>query len=192
VEDDPYGEIRFKGEPKNSFYHYLPEQTILLGTFSKTVVPAFRMGWIVAPDAVMDRLIVAKQAADLHTDYFTQRLVYQYLSDYDIDRHIARICEAYGRQAEAMMQAIEHYFPKDIQYTRPEGGMFLWLTLPEGTNALDLFDLAVKQNVAFVPGNPFYIDKTAVNTCRLNFSCSNEAEIEEGIRRLSGVLAMLG
>ncbi|MBP1640655.1 MAG: PLP-dependent aminotransferase family protein [Bacteroidetes bacterium] len=192
VEDDPYGDIRFQGERKNSFYHYLPEQTILLGTFSKTVVPAFRMGWIVAPDAVMDRLIVAKQAADLHTDYFTQRLVYQYLSDYDIDWHIAQICEAYGRQAGAMMQAIEHYFPKEIQYTHPEGGMFLWLTLPEGRNAMELFDLAIKENVAFVPGNPFYIDKAEVNTCRLNFSCSDEMEIEEGIRRLSGVLATLG
>ena len=85
----------------------------------------------------MDRLIVAKQAADLHTDYFTQRLVYQYLSDYDIDRHIARICEAYGRQAGAMMQAIERYFPNEVQYTRPEGGMFLWLTLPEGRNAME-------------------------------------------------------
>ncbi len=192
VEDDPYGDIRFKGEPKNSFYHYLPEQTILLGTFSKTVVPAFRMGWIVAPDTVMDRLIVAKQAADLHTDYFTQRLVHQYLSDYDIDRHIAQICEAYGRQANAMIAALEKYFPAEIQFTRPEGGMFLWLTLPEGRNAMELFDLAIKENVAFVPGNPFYIDKTEVNTCRLNFSCSNEAEIEEGIRRLSGVLATLG
>lgn len=192
VEDDPYGDIRFKGERKHSFYHYLPEQTILLGTFSKTVVPAFRMGWIVAPDEVMECLIIAKQAADLHTDYFTQRLVNQYLSDYDIDRHIARICDCYGKQAEAMITAVEHYFPKEVQFTRPEGGMFLWLTLPEGQNAMQLFDLAIKENVAFVPGNPFYIDKTEVNTCRLNFSCSNEIQIEEGIRRLGKVLAMLG
>ena len=91
-----------------------------------------------------------------------------------------------------MIAALEKYFPSEIQFTRPEGGMFLWLTLPEGRNAMELFDLAIKENVAFVPGNPFYIDKTEVNTCRLNFSCSNEAEIEEGIRRLSGVLATLG
>jgi 2-aminoadipate transaminase len=192
VEDDPYGDIRFRGERKNSFYHYLPEQTILLGTFSKTVVPAFRMGWIVAPDDVMERLIIAKQAADLHTDYFTQRLVHQYLSDYDIDLHISQICRAYGKQADAMISAIEQYFPKEVKFTRPEGGMFLWLTLPDGQSAMKLFDLAIKENVAFVPGNPFYVDKTDVNTCRLNFSCSNEHEIEVGICRLAKVLARLG
>lgn len=188
VEDDPYGDIRFSGQAKHSFYHYLPEQTILLGTFSKTVVPAFRMGWIVASDVVMDKLIIAKQAADLHTDYFTQRLVFQYLSDYKIEEHIAQICEVYGQQAKAMIEAIRKYFPENVKYTLPEGGMFLWVTLPEGQDALKVFDLAIKQNVAFVPGNPFYVDKDAVNTFRLNFSCSEECEIEEGIRRLGNVL----
>lgn len=188
IEDDPYGDIRFYGEAQPSFYHFLPEQTILLGTFSKTVVPAFRLGWVVAPDEVMDRLIIAKQAADLHTDYFTQRLVYQYLSDYNIDQHIAKICNAYGKQAAAMIAAIEKYFPQEIGFTRPEGGMFLWITLPKNWCAMKLFDLAIKENVAFVPGNPFYIGKEHVNTCRLNFSCSNEQEIEEGIRRLALVM----
>lgn len=188
VEDDPYGDIRFKGERRHSLYHYLPERTIMLGTFSKTVVPAFRLGWVVAPDEVMEKLIVAKQAADLHTDNFTQRLVCQYLSDYDVENHIARISECYGRQAEAMIGAIERYLPKDVQFTRPEGGMFLWLTLPEGQNAMELFDRAIKENVAFVPGNPFYVNRSEVNTCRLNFSCSNEREIEEGIHRLGGVM----
>jgi 2-aminoadipate transaminase len=188
IEDDPYGDIRFTGKAKSSFYHYLPEQTILLGTFSKTVVPAFRMGWIVAPDDVMEKLIIAKQAADLHTDYFTQRLIHQYLSDYNIDQHITQIRQAYGQQATAMICAIERYFPEEISFTRPEGGMFLWVTLPKGQSALELFDRAIQQNVAFVPGNPFYIGKTDINTCRLNFSCSNEQTIEEGIRRLGGVL----
>ncbi|OJU40690.1 MAG: aspartate aminotransferase [Bacteroidales bacterium 45-6] len=188
VEDDPYGDIRFKGVAKHSLHHYLPDRTILLGTFSKTVVPAFRMGWIVAPDEVMEKLIIAKQAADLHTDYFTQRLVHQYLSDYNIDEHISRICATYGKQAAAMLNAMEKYFPKEVKYTTPEGGMFLWVTLPEGQDALQVFDLAIKENVAFVPGNPFYVDKANVNTLRLNFSCSNEAETEEGIRRLGNVL----
>jgi len=191
IEDDPYGDIRFKGKAAHSLYHYLPQQTIMLGTFSKTVVPAFRLGWIVAPDDVMDRLIIAKQAADLHTDYFAQRLVHQYLSDYNIDNHIAKICYTYGKQAEAMITAIEHYFPKDVIFTRPQGGMFLWLTLPHSQSAMQLFDLAIKQNVAFVPGNPFYVGKTDVNTCRLNFSCSNEHDIIEGISRLSIVLKKL-
>jgi 2-aminoadipate transaminase len=191
VEDDPYGDIRFSGEHLPSLAHYLPEQTILLGTFSKTVVPSFRMGWIVAPDEVMDRLIIAKQAADLHTDYFTQRLLHLYLSEYDIDEHISIISKAYGEQASAMMQAIERYFPKDIHYTQPEGGMFLWLTLPEGKSAMTLFDLAIKEKVAFVPGNPFYVNKEDVNTCRLNFSCSTPEQIETGIRKLAGAITQL-
>lgn len=191
VEDDPYGDIRFSGEHLPSLAHYLPGQTILLGTFSKTVVPSFRMGWIVAPDEVMDRLIIAKQAADLHTDYFTQRLLHLYLSEYDIDEHISIISKAYGEQANAMMQAIERYFPKDIHYTRPEGGMFLWVTLPEGKSAMKLFDLAIKEKVAFVPGNPFYTDKDEINTCRLNFSCSTPEQIETGIRKLAGAITQL-
>lgn len=188
VEDDPYGDIRFSGKSLPSLAHYLPEQTVLLGTFSKTIVPAFRMGWIVAPDELMERLIIAKQAADLHTDYFTQRLIYTYLSEYNVDEHIARISDAYGRQANAMMAAIERYFPKNIEFTRPEGGMFLWITLPEGQSAMELFERSIKKQVAFVPGTPFYIGRDDVSTCRLNFSCSNETEIEEGIKRLAGVL----
>lgn len=185
IEDDPYGDIRFQGEPLPSFYHFLPEQTILLGTFSKTVVPAFRLGWIVAPDEVIDKLIIAKQAADLHTDYFTQRLICQYLTDYNVDDHIATICKSYGEQAKSMIAAIEQYFPPEVKYTRPAGGMFLWVTLPENINAMELFDRAIQENVAFVPGNPFYIGKEHVNTCRLNFSCSNENEIFKGIEKLS-------
>lgn len=185
IEDDPYGDIRFQGEPLPSFYHFLPEQTILLGTFSKTVVPAFRLGWIVAPDEVMDKLIIAKQAADLHTDYFTQRLICQYLTDYNVDDHIATICKSYGEQAKAMIAAIEQYFPPEVKYIRPAGGMFLWVSLPENINAMELFDRAIQENVAFVPGNPFYIGKENVNTCRLNFSCSNENEIFKGIEKLS-------
>lgn len=191
VEDDPYGDIRFSGEHLPSLAHYLPEQTILLGTFSKTVVPSFRMGWIVAPHEVMERLVIAKQAADLHTDYFTQRLLHLYLAEYDIDEHIAVISKAYGEQAAAMMEAIERYFPKEVHYTRPEGGMFLWLTLPEGKNAMELFNMAIREKVAFVPGNPFYVGKTDVNTCRLNFSCSTPAEIEVGIRKLAGAIKQL-
>ena len=191
VEDDPYGDIRFSGEPKHSLHHYLPEQTILLGTFSKTIVPAFRMGWIVAPDEVMERLVIAKQAADLHTDYFTQRLLHLYLTNYDIDKHISSISKLYGEQAEAMIAAIERYFPSEVQFTCPEGGMFLWLTLPEGQSSMRLFDQAIRENVAFVPGNPFYVGKTEVNTCRLNFSCSNVQDIEIGIRKLGKAIKLL-
>jgi len=191
VEDDPYGEIRFSGNHIPSLHHYLPEQTIMLGTFSKTVVPAFRMGWIVAPDEVMERLIIAKQAADLHTDYFTQRLLHLYLKEYNVDAHITKISKAYGKQAANMLDAIKRHFPADVQYTKPEGGMFLWITLPQNKSAMQLFESAIQQNVAFVPGNPFYIGKQDINTFRLNFTCSGPLEIEEGIKRLGKAIREL-
>lgn len=154
VEDNPYGELRFMGEDIPPVRKYLPNG-IMLGSFSKIVVPSFRIGWIVAPKDIMDKLITAKQAADLHTNYFSQRVIYEYLANYNIDNHIAKIKEAYGKQREAMVNAIEKYFPKEVEYTKPEGGMFLWATLPEGVSSLQLFELAIKKNVAFVPGSPF-------------------------------------
>jgi 2-aminoadipate transaminase len=160
----------------------------LLGSFSKTVVPGFRLGWIVAPDNIMDRLLVAKQASDLHSCQFTQYIVYQYLQDNDIDRHIARIREVYGRQAATMLDCIRAYFPAGVSSTRPEGGMFLWMTLPENTSSRDLLDLAVMDKVIFVPGDPFYVDTTDANTMRLNYTNCNEAEIEEAIKRLGKVI----
>jgi 2-aminoadipate transaminase len=190
VEDNPYTELRYSGTPTSGFYKLLPEQTIMLGTYSKTVVPGFRLGWIVAPDHIMDKLIVAKQAADLHTNIFTQQLLFEYLTHYDNNAHIQRICEFYGRQRDAMTDAIRNYFPAGVEYTIPEGGMFLWVILPEGYSSMELFDIAIKQNVAFVPGNPFYTDgKSAYRTLRLNFSCSEEKTIYIGIKRLVEAIA---
>lgn len=185
IEDDPYGELRYKGEHVPSFRNYLPDQTILLGSFSKTVVPSFRTGWIVAPDAIMEKLIIAKQASDLHTNYFTQRLLHQFLLDNNVDEHIERIIDVYGKQCDAMIKSIRRHFPKDVHFTEPEGGMFLWVTLPKSVSAMKLFNEAIKENVAFVPGNPFYTrGEENVNTLRLNFSCVDEMAIEEGIKRL--------
>lgn len=188
IEDDPYGDLRFSGERKSSFRKLLPEKTVLLGSFSKTVAPALRLGWIVAPDHIMDRLIVAKQASDLHTNYLSQKILLQYLSENNLDDHIKKIIDAYGRQRLAMIRCIRDYFPKSIKTTNPEGGMFLWLTLPEGMCAMDLFDLAIKEKVAFVPGDPFYTDGRRANTMRLNFSCSDEMTIETGMKRLANSL----
>lgn len=187
VEDNPYGELRFMGEDIPPVRKYLPNG-IMLGSFSKIVVPSFRIGWIVAPKDIMDKLITAKQAADLHTNYFSQRVIYEYLNSYNIDNHIAKIKEAYGRQREAMVNAIEKYFPKEVKFTKPEGGMFLWATLPEGVSSLQLFELAIKKNVAFVPGSPFYANGGGENTMRLNYSCTNEEKIEEGIKRLGAAI----
>ncbi len=188
VEDDPYGELRFLGKEKSSFYQLIPENTVLLGSFSKTVVPSFRIGWIVANSEIMEKLIIAKQASDLHTNYFGQRVIHQYLKDNDIDEHISKIRQAYGRQRDAMVKAIQEYFPSELAYTHPEGGMFLWVTLPLGMSAMEVFKEAVKQKVAFVPGDPFYVNKKDVNTLRLNYSSVDEETIRTGIKRLGNVL----
>jgi 2-aminoadipate transaminase len=184
IQDDPYGDLRFSGTRKVSFKRILPENTVLLGSFSKTVAPALRLGWLVAPPPVMDKVIIAKQAADLHTDFLAQRILYRYLCDNDIDAHIATIIHQYGKQKEAMISAISNFFPAVMQFTNPEGGMFLWVTLPDGMSSMALFEAAIKKKVAFVPGTPFYVDRKDSNTLRLNFSCSDESAIVEGIKRL--------
>ena len=184
IQDDPYGDLRFSGTRKVSFKRILPANTVLLGSFSKTVAPALRLGWLVAPPPIMDKLIIAKQAADLHTDSLAQRILYRYLCDNDLDAHIATIIHQYGKQKEAMIGAIKDFFPPDVQYTNPAGGMFLWVTLPEGMSSMALFEAAIKKKVAFVPGTPFYVDRKDSNTLRLNFSCSDEPTIVEGIKRL--------
>ncbi|HEX3014436.1 MAG TPA: PLP-dependent aminotransferase family protein, partial [Methanobacterium sp.] len=135
--------------------------------------------------------IIAKQASDLHSNYFTQRVVYQYLTDNEIDEHIEKIKEMYRNQRNLMVSMIEEYFPENVEYTKPEGGMFLWVTLPEGLSSMDLFELAIKENVAFVPGQAFYVDGSGINSLRLNFSNSNEEQIEEGIKRLGNAIKKL-
>jgi len=186
IQDDPYGELRFSGEQKSNFYELLPEQTLILGSFSKVVVPSFRLGWVVAPDWLMKPLVIAKQAADLHTNYFSQQVIFQYLQDNPLDNHIEKITAFYGKQKQAMMDAIEKYFPNDVQVAEPEGGMFLWVTLPKGVSAMALFDKAIKEKVAFVPGAPFYVgDSIEENTMRLSYVTVDEASILEGIKRLA-------
>ncbi len=184
IQDDPYGDLRFSGTRKVTFKQLLPSNTVLLGSFSKTVAPALRLGWLVAPPPVMDKLIIAKQAADLHTNSLAQRILYRYLCDNDLDAHIATIIRQYGKQKDAMIAAIEQYFPASVQHTNPEGGMFLWVSLPAGVSSMTLFEAAIRKKVAFVPGTPFYVDRKDSNTFRLNFSCSEEPTIEEGIKRL--------
>jgi 2-aminoadipate transaminase len=184
IQDDPYGDLRFSGERKISFKRLLPEKTVLLGSFSKIVAPALRLGWLAAPAPIMNKLVIAKQAADLHSDYLAQRILHRFLCDNDIDAHIATIIAQYGKQKEAMIGAIRDFFPADVRFTNPEGGMFLWITLPEGMSSMALFEAAIKQKVAFVPGTPFYVDRKDSNTLRLNFSCVDEQTIVEGIKRL--------
>ena len=187
VEDNPYGEIRFMGENVPPVKAYL-ENGVLFGSFSKIVSPGMRLGWIVANEEIMEKIIIAKQASDLHSNYFTQRVVYQYLMDNNVDEHIEKIKEMYRNQRNLMVSMIEEHFPENVKYTKPEGGMFLWVTLPEGLSSLDLFEIAIKENVAFVPGKAFFADGSGDNTLRLNFSNCDEEKIEEGIKRLGNAI----
>ena len=191
VEDDPYGSLRFKGEPAGSFHHLAPEQTILLGSFSKTVVPGFRLGWVAPPEKLFDKLLIAKQASDLHTCNFTQYVLLDFLTNNEIEAHLERIRTVYGNQCRAMIEAIEQDFPDYVDCTRPDGGMFLWGRLPEQMSSLALFDRAVAKKVAFVPGEPFYTRKTQTSTFRLNFSCTDEQVIEDGISRLAEAIVSM-
>ena len=184
IEDDPYGSLRYKGQKKSPFKRLLPDNTILLGSFSKTVVPGFRIGWLVAPDHIMQKIIIAKQATDLHTSHFTQSIIYQFLANCNVETHIDRIRQAYGKQCSAMQEAISAYFPSSVTCTSPEGGMFLWAELAENMSALELFDIAANDKVVFVPGDPFYVNRKDTNTMRLNFSCVSEETIQTGIQRL--------
>ena len=191
IEDDPYSELRFIGEDLPPIKKFLGNQSIMLGSFSKIVAPAMRLGWICAQGEMMEKLIIAKQAADLHTNYYSQRIVHQFLIDNDLEDHIEKIKEMYKQKRECMVQMIEKYFPQEVKITRPEGGMFLWVTLPEQMSSLELFHEASKENVAFVPGDPFYVNGKNVNTLRLNYTNSSEEMIEEGIKRLAKVIKQM-
>ncbi|NDV18999.1 aminotransferase class I/II-fold pyridoxal phosphate-dependent enzyme [Pseudodesulfovibrio sp. JC047] len=184
VEDDPYGELRFMGEDLPTVYSFCKKPGILCGSFSKIAAPGFRIGWVVTEKTIYDKLVIAKQASDLHTSTVAQSILRRYLETNDIESHVELIKERYGRQREYMVEMIQKYFPSDVKITKPEGGMFLWATMPEGFSSMDLFDMAIEHKVAFVPGRPFYVDGSGENTFRLNFSNSDETRIKEGIKRL--------
>ena len=184
LEDDPYGELRYAGEDLPPLYAFCRGPRILLGSFSKIAAPGLRLGWAVCGNDIREKLITAKQAADLHTSSLTQRIMYEFLNLFDIDEHIEKIRERYGAQCKAMIRAAAEHFPPDARITEPEGGMFLWVELPAGLSSLELFERAVTENVAFVPGTPFFADGSGENTLRLNFSNTDEEAIDTGIRRL--------
>lgn len=192
VEDDPYGEIRFEGQDLPPVKKFLSDNTILLGTFSKTVAPGFRLGWAWARRDIIERLVLAKQAADFHSDNVAQRVIYRYLADNDLDAHIALLKKVYRRQHDWMLAAIERHIPKGVRYTRPQGGMFVYLTLPVGLSSMDLFELATKRDVAFVPGRAFHAGgEGGDDSLRLSFATCDEAQMDEGMRRLGSAMREL-
>jgi 2-aminoadipate transaminase len=188
VEDDPYGKLRYRGADIPPVRHWDEAGRVLyVSTFSKTIVPGFRLGWVAAPPEVFAPLLVLKQAADLHTSSFDQRVAYAYLTDNNQGFHLERIRKAYGERFGIMEEALRQELPAGYRWTRPEGGMFLWVTGPDSLDALDLLEKAVAQNVAFVPGRDFFPAEGGRNHFRLNFSNSSPERIREGVRRLGAL-----
>ena len=200
VEDDPYGQLRYEGEHLTPLVvldrvnlrrdnGYSLGNVIYLSTFSKTLAPGLRLGWIVAPAEVIAKLIQLKQGADLHTSTFTQIVAYEVAKDGFLDEHVKLIRKVYRERRDAMLEALEKFFPEEVTWTHPKGGLFLWVTLPKGMNCQKLFEEAVRENVAFVPGDCFYAGngfaEQGLLHFRLNFSYGTIEQIREGVRRLS-------
>jgi len=188
VEDDPYSELGFAGESAPPMRAYLEDRSVLLGSFSKIVAPGLRLGWLIAPKEIMAKIVIAKQGADFHSNNFAQRVLHRYLISDPIVEHIARIRAGYASQARAMIAALERHLPADIPFTRPQGGMFIWVTLPEATDSMAILKDAVEQKVSFLPGAPFFTDGDGRRYMRLSYSQADEATIEEGIARLARVV----
>jgi 2-aminoadipate transaminase len=199
IEDDPYGQLRYEGEHLTPLIvldrenlrrdnGYSIGNVIYLSTFSKTLAPGLRLGWIVAPPEVISKLVQLKQGADLHTSTFVQMVAYEVARDNFLDEHIKLIRRVYGERRDVMLRAMEENFPSEVTWTRPQGGLFLWVTLPEGMDCHQLFEAAIKENVAFVPGDSFYASNGHADEgrrhFRLNFSNASPDQIREGIRRL--------
>jgi len=199
IEDDPYGQLRYEGEHLTPLIvldrenlrrdsGYTLGNVIYLSTFSKTLAPGLRLGWIVAPSEVIAKLVQIKQGADLHTSTFTQIVAYEVARDNFLDEHIKLIRRVYGERRDVMLDALNLEFPSEVTWTRPQGGLFLWVTLPEGMDCHILFDAAIRENVAFVPGDSFYAGdghaEEGRRHFRLNFSNAKPEQIREGIRRL--------
>lgn len=189
VEDNPYSELNFTGQ-------YLPplksldneERVIYLSTFSKTVCPGFRIGWVCASKEIIKKFVLLRQGADLHTNIFSQMQVAKFFEKYDVKAHIKKNIELYKSRCDAMLEAIKVEFPSEIKYTKPTGGLFLWVTLPPYMNSKELLEAALKKGVAFVSGEAFYPNGGSKNTLRLNYSGLNEEKIIRGIKILGNVL----
>ena len=206
IEDDPYGQLRYEGEHLPSLVvldrenlrrdnGYSIGNVIYLSTFSKTLAPGLRLGWIVAPPEVISKLAQLKQGADLHTSTFTQFVAYEVARDGFLDKHVKLIRQVYRERRDVMLQALKDFFPPEVTWTHPRGGLFLWVTLPEGLDIQAIFKSAIEQNVAFVPGDSFYANDGVENASRegsrhmrLNFSNAAPEQIRQGIRRLAAAV----
>jgi 2-aminoadipate transaminase len=199
LEDDPYGQLRYEGEHLPSIVSVDSEyrsgngkpysgNVMYMSTFSKTLAPGLRLGWITGPVDVIDRLIQAKQGTDLHTSTFNQIVAYEVAHGGFLDEHVKTIRRVYRERRDAMLAAMEASFPEGVTWTRPQGGLFLWVRFPEGLDAVDVLRESVKEGVAFLAGAPFFPDHTNANTARFNFSNADPDKIRDGVARIGAVL----
>jgi 2-aminoadipate transaminase len=192
IEDDPYGALDYHDKPLPTLLSLAPEHVVHLGTFSKILSPGLRLGYMIAPEALHFKLVQAKQATDLHTPSLTQHIAYEVIKDGFLDEHIPTVRALYRDQCEAMLSALQRHMPAEVTWNRPEGGMFLWVTLPAHIDALELLPAAIAANVAFVPGAPFYANVPHTHTLRLSFATVPPAKIDEGIARLAALIRARG
>ncbi|MGG0413380.1 PLP-dependent aminotransferase family protein [Peribacillus simplex] len=189
VEDNPYGAIRFAGEAIPPVKHFDTENRVIyMSTFSKIFTPGMRIGWICADQSFIDKYVAFKQTADLHTDSFAQRITAKYMELYDMEGHIKKIKAVYKARCTKMLKCIKEFLPENLSYSKPEGGLFIWIELPVGVDSKHIFTECLKSNVACVPGVPFFPNGTQKNTLRLNYSNMPEDQIIEGMMRMGDVL----
>ena len=188
LEDDPYGALSYDGETPPSIRSLAPERTVYMGSFSKVLAPGLRLGYVIAPPALRAKLVQAKQATDLHTATLSQMAVHEVIKDGFLDTHIPTIRTLYREQCAAMLAALSRHMPEGVRWNKPRGGMFLWAELPQGMDASAVLACAVEQNVAFVPGMPFYAANPVIESLRLAFVTVPPPRIEEGVERLASVI----
>lgn len=187
IEDNPYGFLRYDGELLPSL-RSLDENVVYISTFSKIFSPGIRLGWAIAPHPILEKLIFAKQSADLCSSSFTQRVVEEFLNANKLDGYLADLIQRYRRKRDIMLESLEEYFPPETKWTKPEGGFFIWVELPDYLDSTEMLAEAISEKVAYVPGKAFFADGSGANFMRLCFSYPAEEEIREGIRRLAEVI----
>lgn len=189
LEDNPYGELRFEGKALPAVQSFDKVGLVLsTGTFSKTLCPGLRIGWIAGDKEVIRKYTLVKQGVDLQSNTFTQALIANYLEQNNIDAHIQSMLAVYKKRRDVMLAAMDRLLPQELSFTRPEGGLFVWVSLPEGVNALELLETCIQRKVAFVPGSSFFPNGGHENTLRLNFSTMEEERIEKGISIFAATL----
>ena len=189
VEDSPYREVRFEGKPQKLMKELdTTGRVITLFTFSKIFAPGFRVGWVVGHPEILDKLVMAKQTADLCTSPFVQKIIARYMEKGLLEKNLKKTIDLYRERRIQMITCFRKYMPEGVRWTEPQGGLFLFVTLPHQLDADEIFKKAIVKNVAFVAGSSFYCNNSGHNTMRINFSFSNNTEIEEGVKRLSQVI----